>query len=183
MNYGLLKSELTGDEKSFYTTQPVGYTFLHIPNKIINQGEDPICAACSSSVFLSWNYNKDFDYYNLFKKAGGTSQGISYIDLLHYLRKEGLIQEYAMIHSELPLKTAIRVNGPCLGALMVRDTNRPDFWEGENSLGLHGVAIIGWDDKGFIIQNSWGYEWGKRGLTTIPYNRFNLFKELWTVIA
>ena len=28
MNFGLLKSELTGDEKHFYTSQPVGNKFI-----------------------------------------------------------------------------------------------------------------------------------------------------------
>lgn len=183
MKYGLLKTQLSGDEKDFYLTQPVNKNFSYIPKKIFNQEEDPICAACSSTVFLNWRYDKEFNYYSLFNKAGGTSEGISYKDIFKYLRKQGLIQEYALIHSEIPLKTAITINGPCLGVLMVRDSNRPDFWEGKNSIGLHGVAIIGWDDKGFIIQNSWGDNWGNRGLTTLPYTRFNEFKELWTIVA
>ena len=183
MIYGLLESELTGNEEVFNKTQPVGETFKYKISNIIDQGSEPICSTCSTSVFLDWNYNKEFDYYSLFRKAGGTSAGLSYTNLLNYLRKKGLIQEYALVHSEIPLKTAITINGPCLGVLMVRDSNRPDFWEGKNSIGLHGVAIIGWDDKGFIIQNSWGDNWGNRGLTTLPYNRFNEFKELWTIVA
>ena len=183
MTYGLLKTKFSGDERKFYSTQPVNKTFSYIPDKIINQGEDPICAACASSVFLNWNYNKDFNEREIFKNAGGTSEGISFKEILQYLRKEGLIQEYAIVPSELPLKTAITINGPCLGALLVKDETRSDFWNGTISKGLHGVAIIGWDDKGFIIQNSWGEDWGKRGLTTLPYERFSEFKELWTIIA
>ena len=83
----------------------------------------------------------------------------------------------------VPLKTAIRVNGPCLGAIMVRDTNRPDFWNGNKQIGLHGVAIIGWNNKGFIIQNSWGDNWGNKGLTVLPYDKLNEFREIWTIIA
>jgi hypothetical protein len=36
MNFGLLKSELTGDEKHFYKTQPVGTQFTHSVGEVIN---------------------------------------------------------------------------------------------------------------------------------------------------
>jgi hypothetical protein len=32
----------------------------------------------------------------------------------------------------------------------------------------HAILIIGWDEKGFIIQNSWGENWGNKGRKTIP---------------
>lgn len=183
MTYGLLESELTGNEEVFNKTQPVGETFKYKISNIIDQGSEPICSTCSTSVFLDWNYDKEFDYYSLFRKAGGTSAGLSYTNLLNYLRKKGLIQEYALVHSMVPLKTAIRVNGPCLGAIMVRDSNRSDFWNGSRNIGLHGVAIIGWNEEGFIIQNSWGRNWGNKGLTVLPYNKLNEFREIWTIIA
>jgi hypothetical protein len=56
MNFGLLKSELTGDEKHFYKSQPVGNQFTHSVGEVINQGEDPICAACAVCTFLSWRF-------------------------------------------------------------------------------------------------------------------------------
>ncbi len=119
MNFGLLKSQLTGDEKHFYKTQPVGQSFSYRSGEIYNQGSDPICAACAVCAFLNWRYpDKDFNPWEIFRNAGGTSEGISFKDILSYLRKEGLIQQYALIHSDMALKTAIRINGPCLGALM-----------------------------------------------------------------
>jgi hypothetical protein len=32
----------------------------------------------------------------------------------------------------------------------------------------HAIIIIGWDEDGFIIQNSWGKGWGNNGRKTIP---------------
>lgn len=33
----------------------------------------------------------------------------------------------------------------------------------------HEMLIIGWDEYGFIVQNSWGEYWGDKGLATLPY--------------
>ena len=158
-------------------------SYSHNIHDTINQGKDPICAACSSAVFLNWNYNKNFNYYNIYESAGGRDNGLSFKDILHYLRQKGLIKEYALVHSEQALKTAILVNGPCLGAMTVRNSKRSNFWDGERIEGLHGIAVIGWNDKGFIIKNSWGNNWGHQGNTVLPYDRFSEFLELWTMIA
>lgn len=34
---------------------------------------------------------------------------------------------------------------------------------------LHAFAVVGYDDTGFVIQNSWGKEWGKGGLAHWSY--------------
>lgn len=33
----------------------------------------------------------------------------------------------------------------------------------------HALLIIGWNETGFIIQNSWGKEWGDNGCAILPY--------------
>jgi hypothetical protein len=38
----------------------------------------------------------------------------------------------------------------------------------------HAVAIVGYNDEGFIIQNSWGEGWGERGFALLPYQDFML---------
>jgi hypothetical protein len=38
----------------------------------------------------------------------------------------------------------------------------------------HAVAIVGYTDEGFIIQNSWGENWGERGFALLPYQDFML---------
>ena len=184
MNFGLIKSELTGDEQHFYTSQPIGQAFFHKIDEIYDQGSDPICAACAVCTFLNWRYpDKSWDPWKLFREVGGTSEGISFKKLLAHLREKGVIQQYALIHSEQPLRTAIRINGPCLGALNVYNSNNCDFWEGRRLEGGHGISLTGWKDGDFIIQNSWGDNWCKQGSTFLPYNRFNLLMEMWTIIA
>jgi hypothetical protein len=37
------------------------------------------------------------------------------------------------------------------------------------SLGGHAFALVGYNDVGFLVQNSWGGGWGKGGFATLPY--------------
>ena len=38
----------------------------------------------------------------------------------------------------------------------------------------HAVALVGYNDIGFIIQNSWGEDWGYQGFALLPYEDFLL---------
>jgi hypothetical protein len=38
----------------------------------------------------------------------------------------------------------------------------------------HAVAIVGYTAEGFIIQNSWGADWGERGFALLPYEDYML---------
>lgn len=42
--------------------------------------------------------------------------------------------------------------------------------EGKEVLGGHAFAIIGYDDRGFWIQNSWDDDWGKKGFALVLYD-------------
>jgi pimeloyl-ACP methyl ester carboxylesterase len=37
------------------------------------------------------------------------------------------------------------------------------------SLGGHAFAIVGYNEVGFLVHNSWGTAWGKGGFATLPY--------------
>ncbi|MEJ6581274.1 MAG: C1 family peptidase [Akkermansiaceae bacterium] len=39
----------------------------------------------------------------------------------------------------------------------------------ENSIGGHAFVIVGYDEKGFWIQNSWGDDWGRDGFAHLSY--------------
>ncbi len=36
--------------------------------------------------------------------------------------------------------------------------------------GGHAFAMVGYNERGFIVQNSWGSEWGAGGFAVMPYN-------------
>jgi hypothetical protein len=37
-------------------------------------------------------------------------------------------------------------------------------------LGGHAFAVVGYNEVGFLVQNSWGPDWGKDGFATLPYD-------------
>jgi hypothetical protein len=41
--------------------------------------------------------------------------------------------------------------------------------------GGHAVTIVGYNDKGFIIKNSWGTNWGVNGYSTVSYDYHRIF--------
>jgi C1A family cysteine protease len=58
----------------------------------------------------------------------------------------------------------------------------------ERTIGGHAMAVVGYDHpkRRFIVRNSWGPEWGKRGYGTMPYAYFtsaNLSDDFWTLRA
>lgn len=45
-------------------------------------------------------------------------------------------------------------------------------WNGQEILGYHAFAIVGYDDCGFWLQNSWGTGWGRGGLGHVSYDEW-----------
>jgi C1A family cysteine protease len=58
----------------------------------------------------------------------------------------------------------------------------------ERTLGGHAMCVVGYDNpkKLFIVRNSWGPDWGKKGYGTMPYAYFtntDLSADFWTLRA
>jgi C1A family cysteine protease len=58
--------------------------------------------------------------------------------------------------------------------------------QSEKTVGGHAVLAVGYDDatQRFIVQNSWGENWGQKGFFTIPYAYINdpdLAEDFWTI--
>ena len=91
---------------------------------------------------------------------------MTYKDAFKYLRHNGVkskngilsINLYGKVNNSFALKYAIVMNGPCFGALPVYNSN-DDFWNkkaGDKLMGYHAISIVGYDEDGFFIRNSWG---------------------------
>jgi C1A family cysteine protease len=56
----------------------------------------------------------------------------------------------------------------------------------EQMIGGHAVVAVGYDDKiqRFIVRNSWGKSWGKKGYCTMPYGYLTdpqLARDFWSI--
>ena len=41
---------------------------------------------------------------------------------------------------------------------------------GSRAVGGHAFCIVGYNEVGFLVQNSWGKSWGDKGFATLPYD-------------
>lgn len=201
---GFRPTELDGTEHVFSTNEslplPAKYSYRQYLPKILDQGSRPICVPCSVSTYLNWRENlangsksnNGIDYEEIYASKEVEAEGMTFKEAFTYLRHHGvsskkgnlMIKEYAMVRSNLQLKYALLMNGPCFGALPVY-SNRPDFWnkyQGDRLQGYHAIAIVGYDKEGFVIRNSWGTSFGDKGYTKIPYDEFGKLMEIWTIV-
>lgn len=201
---GCIPSKMDGSERIFNVeeevTLPSYYSYVDTLPSVLDQGSEQICVPCTVSSYLNWRENlkvgsiKDngVSLYEIYRSRNNDGEGMTYKDALSYLRKKGVksdvgrlyIKQYGRVMSSMMLKYAIIMNGPCFGALPVF-SDRDKFWKktyGDIFMGYHAIAIVGYDEEGFIIRNSWGDNFGDNGYVTIPYNDFNELLEIWTVI-
>ena len=54
--------------------------------------------------------------------------------------------------------------------------------DGEKFLGGHAMVIVGYNNEGFIIRNSWGINWGDEGYSIYKYKDWGVHWEIWTTI-
>ena len=207
MNYGFVPSKMDGTEHVFEEDKglelPKKYSYKKFLPEVINQGSKPICVPCSLSAYINWNKNletgkNDFDnkvnLQQIFNsRTEKSSDGMSFKDAFKFLRHEGVdtidgkykINRYAKIGSDIVLKQALIMNGPCVGGLPVYDDIAWEFWkkkQGDKFMGGHAVSIVGYNENGFIIRNSWGTTYAEKGYVLLPYDSFDSFTELWTII-
>lgn len=94
------------------------------------------------------------------------------------------IGSYAELHTMMDIKEAIYTGkNPVLMALaidkggLILDKNIARIPKIEDS--CHAVVCYGWNEKGLLIQNSWGEEWGDKGTFILPYEY--PFYEAWAI--
>lgn len=202
--FGFKPSIIDGTERIFDINDkielPEKYTFLPYMPPVIDQGEDSICVPCSVSTYLNWKENlksgevKDnkVSLFEIYRARENDGEGMTFKDAFSFLKHSGVsskagvlkIGAYGKINNPIALKHAIVMNGPCFGALPVYSSDY-DFWNkkpGDSLLGYHAISIIGYDEDGFFIRNSWGKSFGDKGYTYIKNCDIDEMLELWTII-
>ena len=99
--------------------------------------------------------------------------------------KKYVIKTYAKINEIDELKKSLYLFGPCLIAFPAYNYNE-NLWlpekDGDELLGGHAMTVVGYNDRGFIIRNSWGNNWGEDGYCIYPYGDWNSHWELWCTV-
>lgn len=86
------------------------------------------------------------------------------------------VATYAAVNTPEEVKNAVYFNGPVLISIPVYESferTRGDLElprGGETIRGYHAIAVIGYTKDRYIIQNSWGKNWGDGGLAYMPFN-------------
>lgn len=84
------------------------------------------------------------------------------------------IDAYFDCKDQYAIKKAIYKYGPVLACVKwykdfkVKEGLLSSSLKGD--YGWHAVMLYGWDDAGWLMQNSWGTGWGNNGRATIPYH-------------
>lgn len=99
--------------------------------------------------------------------------------------KNFAIQSYARVDTIEGVKKALFKNGPCYVAYPVYNYG-PHFWkpttQGQEMLGGHAVTLVGYDENGFIVRNSWSTSWADNGYSIYPFEDFGAHWEIWSSI-
>lgn len=102
------------------------------------------------------------------------------------------VKSYARVISSTDVKSALYINhSPVMIVVDVYDSfyNTTDNGivpiKSGNCVGSHAMVIVGWTKKGsteyYIVQNSWGKEWGDNGYCYIKTG-MNIITDLYTVV-
>ena len=105
------------------------------------------------------------------------------VDHLKDLAYPHRISAYFKINNTDELKTALMHHGPVVVSMNNYDKNKLVHdvytYDADNDYGVHCVFIYGWNEKGWLVQNSWGYLYGWDGRFIIPFDfKFN---EMWGI--
>src|SRR5690606_17219884 len=90
----------------------------------------------------------------------------SVVDMQAAIYQTGAIYVSATVHEGWEVKPVTKP--VCHDAL-------PFIRPGRRALGGHAFAIVGYNDCGFIVQNSWGKGWGASGFAVLPYEEWVLW--------
>lgn len=178
------------------TNLPKGYKLKSL--YVADQGATSKCAAYTAATMLDWwntvmatNTKTDIDaIYD--RRANAPQEGMVPRDVFAILKHNFIkqtngsmlrpITAYKRCYTIDEVKSAILANGPVFIGMLVKNIDNEHFWLGSENQGGHAVSLVGWDDRSFILKNSWGTNWGYMGYTDLPFEDFDNVLEAWTIL-
>lgn len=93
------------------------------------------------------------------------------------------VSTYMRVNSTVDIKQALMKYGPVLVSMPwhvnYRLVDGVYTFEGKVTRGNHCVFIYGWDERGWLVHNSWGRYWGQDGKFVVPFDfKWN---EAWSI--
>ena len=113
-------------------------------------------------------------------------------DMLNEVLNEDIYKEakiyqvlsYASCKTEKEIKHALINYGPVLASMRWYDKNKVNGeiieMDKTSDYGSHAIMIYGWNEKGWLCQNSWGKTWNNDGRFIIPYE--DKLNEAWSFV-
>lgn len=78
-----------------------------------------------------------------------------------YMRLKHVLLDYHTALNEIGvLVVSARIHTGWLNEQLIEDGTLVPWQETAANLGLHAFLLVGYDDKGFLVRNSWGADWG-----------------------
>ena len=95
------------------------------------------------------------------------------------------VQSYARCTGESAIKYALMNYGPVLVSIKwydeySLDKNKIIKFNTKTNWGGHAVMVYGWNEHGWLCQNSWGRFWGSGGRFIFPFDL--KFREAWSFV-
>lgn len=94
------------------------------------------------------------------------------------------VSSYARCRTTNDLKHALINYGPVLGSIKWYDKyslkNKTITFDKTSDYGYHAIMVYGYNEQGWLCQNSWGRNWNGDGKFIYPYEE--QFTELWSFV-
>ena len=143
------------------------------------------CVTEGNYVFLKDNDAKDIERIKKFLADGNKAVAVGYTSLYQpywsSIKSEVITPDKGYRYSigdKLYGYSAAKMLNPKLVDDVINHKSEPymtDTTKNYGYYGGHAVTIVGYNDKGFIIKNSWGKNWGMNGYATISYDYHRIF--------
>lgn len=95
------------------------------------------------------------------------------------------VESYAKCTTDKSIKYALMKYSPILASIKWHDKYKVSKdgvinFDTESDNGYHAVMVYGFNDKGWLCQNSWGKYWGNNGRFILPYEHG--IREAWSFV-
>lgn len=95
------------------------------------------------------------------------------------------VESYARCNTDQAIKYALMKYSPVLGSIKWYNKYQISkdgviTFDKTSKNGYHAVMVYGFNDKGWLCQNSWGKLWGNGGRFILPYEHG--FREAWSFV-